>query len=197
MYRNEPLFKKNRKKKKNIKSKSPPLPPASRTIPLPDGKGGHEIASKSASRWDWDPRTGSRRAELELPKGNADLSPTPTWTRIRGQTPRAFAPGRRAAKRRPGQPRERTAIGDARSPGEGGREHNREGGEAARGAPGSAKRVLALGYHLLVLSQSSTTTTTNSYSFRNADLPCIRWDYIYIFCLSGFLVFVFAKIAKF
>lgn len=91
----------------------------------------------------------------------------------------------------------RTAIGDARSPGEGGREHNREGGEAARGAPGSAKRVLALGYPLLVLSQSSTTTTTNSYSFRNADLPCIRWDYIYIFCLSGFLVFVFAKIAKF
>ncbi|PNI47497.1 LHX1 isoform 5, partial [Pan troglodytes] len=101
---------------------------ASRTILLlgrPDGKGGHEIGSKSASRWDWDPRTGCRRAELGLPKGNADISPTPTWTRIRRQTPRACAPGRRAAKRRPGQPRVHTAIGDARSRGEGGREHSR------------------------------------------------------------------------
>lgn len=77
------------------------------------------------------------------------------------------------------------ASGEAGSRREGGREAQPvEGGGAARGTPGPARRVLAPGNVSLALSQCSGTATTNSYSFRNADLLCIRWDYIYIYFLS-------------
>lgn len=116
-----------------------------------------------------------------------------------GQTPQVCTPGWRTAQEHPRRPRGRSASGDARSRREGdGEAQPVEGGGAARVTPGLARRVLAPGNVSLVLSPCSGAATTNSYSFRNADLLCIRWDYIYIFFVYlGFWFFVFAKIAKF
>lgn len=113
------LRKIERKKKKRSKPPAP-LPPASGTIlglGRPDGKGGHKIGSKSASRRNWDVRTGWQGSELGLRRGNAELFlPEPvSLDTLRGMCPWP-AGGRKTSR----QPQAHSAIGDTRSLGEGG-----------------------------------------------------------------------------
>lgn len=191
--------KKNRKKKSYTKqkSKSSPAPPASSLGDhFPSGETGWERGTRNririrlevgrgSERWLARCKLGHRRRIQTSPHLPLDPDPQTDASGVslgpvgRRKTPTAAAG---AASR----------VGDARSRGEGGCARRQLSWAKRPGALRAGQETSQALRHLLELSQSSATATTNSYSFRNADLLCIRWDYIYIFFVYlGFLVFLF------
>lgn len=150
-----------RKKRKHTKASHSLTPSSSLGDHFPSGETGWETGTRNriqscpevglGSRWLARCWTGAPQGKCR-PLATSHLDPHP-W---KGTAAVRFWPG--PVPKHPWQPRARTARRDARSPREGGcaRSRVREG-EAARGAPGPARRVLPLGSLLVLVSEFSNS----------------------------------------